>query len=248
MARISRGNGGFSMFEAVKQRYALFKFKRTPIAQALRAHTHTYFNDTLLKSLPPQIKKQRIAEFTQRLARITASPNPFLTYRGELAEAAFSFADLQVLCLLPEEKNDVTDSPFISGELHKHIRRCKEYQDDVAKILWQFPEFTDDELITALNMATVLHLYHLNGLNIARGLFEPRNLDDPKDWFKPLVKSTLIFAEQNHRSKLGLPSLCDEFGIAALEHMTFSNFVRDGHSQPLFEWERHYKRVHAEAS
>jgi hypothetical protein len=177
-----------------------------------------------------------------------SAQNPFLTYRGELAEAAFSYADLQVLCLLSEEKDDVTDSQYISGELHNHIRSCKDHHNEVAKIMWQCPDLTDDELIAALNIASVLHLYHLNGLNIARGLFEPYNLHDPKDWFKPLVKSTLIFAEQNHRQKLGLPSLCGEFGIEALEHMTFTNFVRDGDHQPLFEWERHYNRVHAESS
>lgn len=236
------------MFQALKERYALWKFKRTPIAQALRAHTQMYFHDTILKSLTEEAKKQRIAEFTRRVGRILSSPNPFLSYRNELVETAFSYADLQVLCLLPEEKNDVTNSPYISGELHKHLRFCKEYQDDVARIMWQFPGFTDEEIIVALNMATVLHLYHLNGLNIVRGFFERHNLDDPKDWFKPFVKSMLIFAEQSHRQKLGLASLCGEFGIEALEHMTFSNFVRDGHQQPLFEWERHYNRVHAEVS
>jgi hypothetical protein len=237
-----------TMFQALKEWYALSKFKRTPIAQALRAHTQFYFDDTILQSLAPEAKQQRIAELTHRLGTILSSPNPFLAYRSELVEAAFGYADLQVLCLLPHEKNDVTDSPYISGELHKHIRACKEHNDDVARIMWELPELANEELITALNVAAVIRLYHLNGLNIARGLFEPDNLDDPKDWFKPLVKSVLIFAEQNHRLKLELPSLCDKFGIEALEHMTFTNFVRDGHNQPLFEWERHYKKVHAEVS
>jgi hypothetical protein len=167
------------MFQALKEWYALLKFKRTPIAQALRAHTHYYFDDTILQSLAPEDKLQRITELTHRLGKILTSPDPFLAYRSELAEAAYAYADLQVLCLLPHEKNDVKDSPYISGELHNHIRACKAHNDDVARIMWELPKLTDEELITVLNMATVVRLYHLNGLNIVRGLFEPHNLNDP---------------------------------------------------------------------
>jgi hypothetical protein len=237
-----------TLFEALKQRYALYKFKRTPVAGALRLHTQTYFKDTLLRSMSWEAKEKHIGDFMRRVGAMFLTTNPFLAYREELASAAYAYADLQVLCLKPEEKTDVLDSPYISGELYRHLRALKDHHDEIARILWQHPEITDEELIATLNAETVLCLYHLNGLNIIRGEIEHRVLDDPKDWFKPLVKSTLIFAENHHRNQLGLPSLCDEIGIRALEHATLMDFVRNGHQQPLFEWERHYNLVHAEAS
>ena len=114
-------------------------------------------------------------------------------------------------------------------------------------MIWQYPEATDEEVHATLNAEAVLCLYHLNGLNIVRGEFEPRDLEDPKDWFNPFIKSAMIFAEDCHRGNLHLPRLCPN-DLLPLQHSTFMNIVENGHQQPLFEWERHYDLVHSEVS
>jgi hypothetical protein len=179
------------------------------------------------------------------------SPNPFLAFREELAGSTYAYAELQVLCLKPDERSDIHNSPYISGDLYPYIRRCKDHHEWIARVLWENPDISDEDLIAMLNAQCVLFLYHMNGLNIIRGLFERRTLDDPKDWFKPFVRSMLIFAENTHRGKLRLPSRCGEDfdgSIRSLQHATFMDFVRTGAEQPLFAWERHYNLVHSGVS
>jgi hypothetical protein len=239
------------VFDAIKRRWQEHKFRQTVEAQALRAHTRRYFNETMLRSLSKQEKNRHIHEFLQNLGRILTSQNQFLSFREQLGSSVAGYAELQVLCLKPEEKSDVHDSPYLSGELYPYIRQCKDHVEWVGRLLWERPTINDDDLIATLNARCVLILYHANGLNILRGLFEHRSLDDPKDWFKPFVRSMLIAAENTHREKLNLPSMLGEgfeAMIRALQHATFLNFVVDGAEQPLFASERHYNLVHSEVS
>src|SRR6266478_3782489 len=97
-----------------------------------------------------------------------------------------------------EERADIFSSPYISGDLHRHIRSCGTYNREIDRMIWQYPQATDEELHATLNAEAALCLYHLNGLNIIRGEFEQRDLDDARDWYKPFIKSALIFAEDCH--------------------------------------------------
>ena len=56
----------------------------------------------------------------------------------------YAYANLQVLCLVPEEKSDLhfSDSPYISGELNRHILRCAQHQTQLKELLWKEPDIT----------------------------------------------------------------------------------------------------------
>jgi hypothetical protein len=156
-----------------------------------------------------------------------------------------------VLCLKSAEKSDVHDSSYISGELYPYIRRCKDHHEWIARVLWEQPDISDEDLVATLNAQCVLLLYHMNGFDILRGLFERRTLGDPRDWFKPFVRSMLIWAENTHRGNLQLPSMFGgdfDGSIRSLQHATFMDFVRTGAEQPLFAWERHYNLLHSDVS
>jgi len=235
------------MFEKLRERRAVSKFKRSTVGMALEEHTHSFFNKTMLRGMSAEAKKKRAEQFYERIFKIPTAENPFLAYRQELGNAAYTYAEFQVLVLKPEELVDLFSSPYISGELYLHLRDCAKHNDWIERMLWEHPKMTDQDLYDVTNAHAVLCLYHLNGLNIVRGEFEHRKLKDPKDWFKPLVKSALIFYEDWHRTKLGLPRLCAD-DIFPLRHSGFVNIVQNGHEQPLFEWERTTGMVHTRSS
>jgi hypothetical protein len=239
------------MFSGIAQRVrdwnAVRKFNQSVIGMALQSHTHTFFNETMLRTLSKKAKQDHVLRFMDRVGEITKAENPFLAYRKELAQAAYAYADFQVLVLLPNEKVGLFDSRYISAELSLFIRASAKTDKHIEKIIWQHPDATDDELYWTLNAEAVLCLYHLNVLNMVRSEFERRELNDPKDWFKPLVKSCLIFCESYRRNDLGLPTLCPD-DVFPLQHGTFVSIVEKGYQQPLFEWERQYGLVHADVS
>jgi hypothetical protein len=215
----------------VREWHAVRKWGRTTIGRALQIHTH---NETILRTLSADAKKRHALVFFARVFALPQAPNPFLAYRHELSLAAWAYADIQVLCLTPAECTDIFASSYISGELYRHIRSCANHNKEIERVIWQYPEATDEEVHATLNAEAVLCLYHLNGLNIVRGEFEPRDLEDPKDWFNPFIKSAMIFVEDCHRGNLHLPRLCPN-DLLPLQHSTFMNIVENGHQQPLFE-------------
>jgi hypothetical protein len=60
--------------------------------------------------------------------------------------------------------------------------------------------------------------------------------------FRPLILSSLINAEDNYRSKIGLPSLLAD--REAFYHLSFAVLVARGERNPLFTWEDTLRRPH----
>lgn len=114
----------FGLLEKFNQRRAVAKFKRSPVGQALRQQTEDYFvTKSVMRHFSPDAKQDVINQFGASIAEIVLSDNPFLKLREELAGVAYAYANLQVLCLLPEEKPALhfADCPYISAELNQHI-------------------------------------------------------------------------------------------------------------------------------
>jgi hypothetical protein len=237
------------ILERWRQNRALRKFSQSVLGDALRIHTQKYLNETVLRGVSSEFKQKLVEQFSIRLFAIDRSPNPFLTFREELCGAAVAYAELQVLSLTPQEKAETFgDDRYISGELSRYIRQAADFNEDVARIIWEHPECTDDELITLADVRCAVFLYYLNGWNLVRVAtkIDPAHSAD-KDWFRPFVTSMLISSEHNARKKLGLPSLFID-DIAPLRHASFMSGVANGQANPLFEWEHSYRRKHREES
>jgi hypothetical protein len=138
---------------------------------------------------------------------------------------------------------------YISGELSPYIREAADFNKEVARIIWEHPECTDDELSVFANLSCAIYLYYLNGWNLVRVAtkIDPAYSAD-KDWFGPFVTSMLISSENDARQKLRLPSLFTDGSTAPLLHASFMSIVANGEANPLFEWERSYRRKHREES
>jgi len=217
-------------FEHRRQHHALEKFGQSVLGDALWVHTQKYFNTTILGGLSQELKQNIVEQFSKRLIALDNAPNPFMTFRKELCNAATSYANLQVFCLTPEEKSTMFgDMRYISGELSRYIRQCIDFNHEIAKIIRDQQQCNDDELITFTKANCAALLYYLEGWNLLRlaTQIDPIVQSADKDWFRPFIRSMLIFSEDFARQKLGLPRLCPD-RLAALRHHCFMMDVESG--------------------
>jgi hypothetical protein len=238
---------GFGLLDRLAQRRAIAKFQRSPVGQALLRHTEDCFATTVMRHFSADSKQDVINQFGASIAEIVSADNPFLKLREEIAGVAFAYANLQVLCLLPEEKPALhfADCPYITGELNQHIIRCAQHNEELKELLWKHPDYTARDLTGFCNVRCARYIYFLNGYEIVRKEFKDFEPTPGKDWLRPLVTSALIWCEDTYRKEIGLPSLLPRFD--GLLYSTFLNSVANGNQNPLFEWETRCERVHADA-
>jgi hypothetical protein len=227
------------MFGFFKQQFAIWRFQRSTLGQALRQHTYHYFHEVPSLSYFSQENKEKFAkDFTNKLAAIVASPNSFLALRETLTEHVISFAQLAVLTLTEDElaQADWRDSPFISGQLHHHIDAAAEHHEELARYKWESEGVMAQDLIAFANTRGALLLYYINGLNMVR-LESGDNAE--RDWFKPFVEAMLVWEEHTTRQNIGLPSLFDD-PVGGLCYSTYMNYVVDGALNPFFEFTKNF--------
>ena len=235
------------MFEALigkyKQRKATKEWSKSPLGQSLTLHTQEYFYGKMasLAGMSQGAKDEIIADFCEKVFSIDQAENPFLKLRELLTNYVLAFTRLQVHCLTKEEKAGqfYADCPYISGELHHHIRALADHNEELKRLKWEHENLTDVELVGFCNARSAVFLYCVNGLNIVRIMRGDK--DSPKDWFRPFLRSMLIWDEDTCRGQIGLPSLLPG-SMDALEHSTFMNMVVDVYQNPLYEWEKAYQR------
>ena len=140
---------------------------------------------------------------------------------------------------------DFADVRYISAMLSGYLRQAADFNKEVARLIWEHPQCTHDELITLVNVSADIYLYYLNGWNLIRTTTKIDQVSNfERDWFRPFVTSTLISSEHFAREKLGLPSLFNDGSTVPLLHASFMAIVANGEANPLFEWERSYGRKH----
>lgn len=124
------------------------KFWRSPFGQTLERHLIDGFNSSMMRGLSSE-GKQAIAErLANKIDGITQADEPFLQCRLEFAGTAVAYAELQVLCLLESEKAAVPHfrSAYISGQLHRYIRKCVPHNENLKQHVWRYPKDTDKDL------------------------------------------------------------------------------------------------------
>jgi hypothetical protein len=198
-----------------------------------------------LRAVSEATKDKLTAEFRDRLATIANAENSFIAFRENIANAALVYANLQVFELGPQDRHDMFSSPYISCSLQPYIRQAAGHQKEIGEYLLERADDTDDELLGFVRVRSTVYLYHLNGLQILRHDMKDAAQKSEDDWFRPFVKSMLIWHENAHRKQLGLPSLFKKEDIlGALQHSTFYDLVKNGHANPLAQWEKSFG-IHA---
>jgi len=226
------------LLQVIKEYWALQKFKKSPLGEALRQHTQEFFyGDTVLVHFSDANKQKLIGDFTQKLAEIYDSPNWQATMRRSLTEFVLAYASLEVLCLKESERSHIHygKNPYISGTLYHRISDAVAHTDELGRFVFETGgEQVPGDLISFCNTRCALYLYYMNGINLVR-----ISNGDEVDWYKPFVEAMMVWAEGNIRHKLDMPQLIEGYsGLGHLCYFSFMNFVLDGSSNPFFEWSK----------
>lgn len=232
------------LLDGLKAQAALWKWRRTPLGQALAQHTQTYFySGTTLSHFDEASKKRLIEDFGQKVLAVSQSRNAVHDLRELLANYVLAFAALQVLCLTEAEKAGAfyKGNPYISGELHAHIERAAELSEELSRIRFESSQpLSATDLVAVANQRCALLLYYANGLNMVRITIGDKS---PRDWFKPFVEAMLVWEEASYREKLGLPRLTPGF-VDHLAYSNFLNYVTNGAPSPYYEWSKAWPELY----
>jgi hypothetical protein len=212
----------------------------------INSHNKTYMNIPRVAGFSDERKRTMISGLMTAIQGIANSENQLAALRKEIVDAAYWEADLGVLCLTEAEKRDgfYAGVPSISGELHHRITDCAPHQEGLATVLPHI-DMTElarekmsmtEALCGVANTQSLIALYRLNGLNLIRNSFAD-GIKSSRDWFRPLVVSTLIVKEDDYRGKIGMPSLLRD--NEPFQHRAFGALTMR-ETDPLKAWEAEF--------
>lgn len=224
----------FGLFRSSGSRQAPLFSDDPVLEEALQEHTAKYFSSgQALSRFPPEARSAIIEDLRGRISAISASPQGKAELRTLLAEYVLLFAGLCVLALTEEEKAvmEYGRNPYITGQVHRHIRRAAELHDEMRSQLERGS--SDEELIAFANTRAAVMLYYANALNmvrIRRGDARPEN-----DWYKPFVEAMLVWEEDSMRERLGLQRVVPG-ELHGLPYYGFLEIVLAGEEDPMSRW------------
>jgi len=236
----------FGLFKSAKPSRVAFFSKDAVLEEALQEHTAAYFHSGhTLSSFSPEARQRIVNDLRQRISEIWASPTGKQELRRLIAEYVLLYAALTVFALTEDEKvmMEYGRNPYISGQLHHHIRRAGELHDEMRGQVDR--GLSDHELVAFANTRAAIMLYYANALNmvrIRRGDTLPR-----RDWYKPFVEAMLVWEEDNARERLGLPRLVPG-ELHGLPYYGFLEVVLAGENDPVRRWQQKFPQLHLDGN
>jgi hypothetical protein len=233
-------------FGRTKEEKAQDAFSKSPLGRRLQNHNLEFFGEgKIFGKLSEEAKNKNISQFYERVFGVFNAENPFMQMRLELCAQVISYS--QFIVLLKSEPPDGLQSPYVSGDLYKHIAACAPHNEELAEEIWRQSDTSAEELLEYARVRSIVFLYFMNGMNILRSEFDDVVQPDNKDWYRPFVKSMMIVSEDHYRSKINLPTLLEDKILRALPYSTFMKIVQNGMRNPLFDWEQAFGE-HAKTS
>jgi hypothetical protein len=224
----------------VKKHRKLHSWQSSDLGRAIKEHVKSYHKDW--RHLQKEEKEQLESELNARIFAVLDSHDALQKCRHELVSNIIAYTDLQVLCLTAEDKeNDYLfkDMMRISSDLRNHIYACTLRNHELNKYIEE-NEYNENELMSfAIRRCEVYH-YYAYGYDIVR-----KNIEGEKerDWFLPLIQSSMIISESNYRKYLGIPAIVT--AIDSSFHSRFIDMVMSGEPDPLLSWERRFGKSHS---
>jgi hypothetical protein len=98
------------------------------------------------------------------------------------------------------------------------------------------------ELVILLYQRGYWFAHTLNAARVALGDY---NSDPKSDWFRPFLHAMCCWYESEYRKLLQLPPAIpgDDFQVAAMAYLGFSNIVLSGVADPLATWRLKLKEL-----
>jgi hypothetical protein len=129
----------------------------------------------------------------------------------------------------------------ISGGLWEHsVELGRVYQPIKDVLHAESLEATETNVHGAILALASQAAYLVNMANTARIALDDYHHDEDKDWFRPMMYSFCVSAENKLRKLIKLPTSPDE-DMAALMHSTMMHTVLGGSRFPDVEWRENYQ-------
>lgn len=225
------------LLKAAKAKIEAWQFRRSPLGRALRDHAATYFYSGEVLSWMTEENRQRfVDDFMMQLMEIRNAPNSALALRGALAGYVGQFAGLAVLGLTEPEKavQSYAGSPYISGQLFRHIEQAAPHNEAFAKFIReQGGAVSAEDLVGFANTRSSIALFYANGLNMVRTTLG--DTEPPNDWFQPFIEAMMVWEEGKYRERIGLPQLVTG-AVGTIPYSLFRNYVEEGALRPFQTW------------
>jgi len=194
----------------------------------------------LIQKLSKEQKEKIILEIYNAVETIWKAPDRVLANREKLLECMLSQVHYEILMLEPG--NELCGFHGISGELKGFLPEFSQKEIESGGFVWrQESKPTKDE---AYNLAWGIWWranFYCKTLNQIRVYLKDYNTNLERDWYFPLHYALAAFEEYNFREEYGLKQIIE--GIRAIQYSTFLHSVRQGHKDPLAEWEKTYNEV-----
>lgn len=231
----------FGLFRTAKPSRAAFFSQDPVLEEALQEHTAAYFHSGhTLSNFSPEARQRIVNDLRQRISDICASPARKDELRRHIAEYVVLYAALCVFALTEDEKAvmEYGRNPYISGQLHHHIRRAAELHDEMRGQVDR--GLGDNELVAFANTRAAIMLYYANALNMVR--IRRRDTALSTDWYRPFVEAMLVWEEDNARERLGLPRLVPG-ELHGLPYYGFLEVVLAGEADPVSRWKAKFPQL-----
>ena len=238
------------MFKSFRQRSkekSLVKeLAKDPLTLELVKHVNDNWHSVaILSSVSEEVAQSHLTEFFSIVESITTAANPIQELRSHLCTYVLLYAEYLPLVLTAEDKNGmiVKDSGFVSGELYEHIGEegTKELTDKFKEYYFNNPEASGEELYAFANYYMAVLNFFMLGMDLVRIHFDDYNkVNMDKDWFWPFVIAMAERSEYEHREKLGMPQIMDQYSW--LKRSLFINKVLN-EQNPLMAYEESLGRL-----
>lgn len=175
-----------------------------------------WHNVAILSSVSEEVTQNHLTEFFSIVEGITGSGNPIQELRKHICTYVLEYANYLTLVLTPEDKKVmfVKDSEFVSGELYEHLGEegAKELTDKFKEYSFNYPKVSGDGLYEFANYYMAVLNFFMLGMDLVRIHFDDYNkVNTDKDWFWPFVIAMAEKSEYDHREKLGIPQILDQY-------------------------------------
>jgi hypothetical protein len=225
----------------VKKQRQLHSWRKSALGRSINEHTRS--QDKFWAHLDKERKQQLISEFYAKIFALLDSPDALPKCRKELVANVVAYTDLQILCLTEQDKEKISvfnDMTRISSDLHDHIYKCTLLNEELNKYIEE-NGYDESELLTFVNNRCQIYRYYAYGFDIVRKNIEAAT---EKDWFLPLVQSSIIISESKYRKYLGLPAIVS--AIDSSFHTSFIDMVQNCEPDPLLTWEKRFAKLHSD--
>jgi hypothetical protein len=219
------------------------RIKNSPVLSSLHERSESLISDLLAKGIEEETARIWAKQSFEELVAVLDARDKRMECRKLLVGSALWYSDYNVIMIPPSPEPDLTGFrglKGISGELWGHRLEIAQSHDSIRGLLAETSlDLTKKSAGNAIVVLGAKSGYYLNMVNTLRVCFDDYHHDLDRDWFRPMLFSLAVHAENKIRKMIGLPTTLDE-EIAAMSHATMADIILSGTKFPDHFWREYY--------